>query len=586
MTARTLGAIAAAIALLAAPVPAQAQQQPRPNIVLILADDVGFTDLGAYGGEARTPNIDALAARGAQFSRYYTSPLCSPSRAMLLTGLDNHRTGHATIVEVLPRELRNKPGYSMRLEPGVVTVAEHLRRGGYRTYVTGKWHLGHGKGDLPDSHGFDRSFVLDASGADNWEERPYMPYYRTADWFENGQRAHLPEDFYSSKFIVDRMIAYLDSDRASQTGKPFFAYLAFQAVHIPVQAPREFTEHYSGVYDAGWEAVRAARWGRAQSLGLNPAGAAPAPAHPSFRAWSSLSSDDRAIYARSMQVHAGMLEAMDQHIGRFIAYLESRGLAENTIFVVTSDNGPEPSNPIAEPDFVQWMKLRGGYTRQLENLGERRSFVFIGPEWANATSAGALYKFTTGEGGLRVPFIMAGPGIAPQRIDARAFVTDVTPTLLERAGVASDGDAMDGVSMTAALSQQAGGRAGAVGVEVSGHAALYRGDYKLVRTPAPLGDGAWRLYNIMLDPGETNDLAGAQPDLLAAMQGEYDAYVQRVGVQPLPADYDVQRQVIHNVRMKQLEHYCWVLAIAGVVLLGLIYGAARLIQRSLRRTKA
>ncbi|MEZ6022275.1 MAG: sulfatase-like hydrolase/transferase [Hyphomonadaceae bacterium] len=358
----------------------------HPNIVLIVIDDAGFTDLGAYGGEARTPNIDALAASGAQFSRYYTSPLCSPSRAMLMTGMDNHRTGHATIVEVLPPELSGRPGYTMHLEPGVVTLASRLQRGGYRTYATGKWHLGHGDGDLPNAHGFDRSFVLDASGADNWEERPYMPFYRTADWFEDGERAHLPEDFYSSAFIVDRMIQYLDGDSQQRADAPFFAYLAFQAVHVPVQAPGEYRDHYAGVYEQGWEAQRQQRWRRAQDLGLLPADAPIDASHPSFRPWSALTADEQAIYARSMQVHAGMLEAMDHHIGRLISHLQAQGLAENTIFVVTSDNGPEPSLPIAEPDFVRWMNLVG-YTRRMED-GERGSWVFIGPEWANATRHG------------------------------------------------------------------------------------------------------------------------------------------------------------------------------------------------------
>lgn len=584
----------AAIALLFMGAPAHAQapntQAPnaRPNIVLILADDVGFTDLGAYGGEARTPNIDRLATRGALFSRYYSSPLCSPSRAMLLTGMDSHRTGHATIVEVLPRELRNRPGYSMRLEPGVVTIAERLRQSGYRTYVTGKWHLGHGKGDLPDSHGFDRSFVLDASGADNWDERPYIPYYRRADWFENGKRAHLPKDFYSSQFIVDRMIDYLDAD-AAQTEKPFFAYLAFQAVHIPVQAPREFTEGYNGVYDGGWESVRAARWARTQAMGLNPVDAPPATPHPRFRAWSALSADDRALYARSMQVHAGMIEAMDVHIGRLLEYLAARGLADNTIFVITSDNGPEPSNPMVEPDFVRWMDLRGGYTRKLDNLGERGSFVFIGPEWANATSAGALYKFTTGEGGLRVPLVMAGPGIAPQRIDARAFVTDITPTLLERAGVTAPAAAIDGVSMTGLLGQtQSALRSDddVIGVEVSGHAALYRGDYKIVRTPPPLGDGSWRLYDVTRDPGETRDLSNDQTALFDSMRAAYDAYATRVGVLPLPEGYDVQRQVVHNTRMKSLQQYWWVLALGAVLLVGVAYLVIRMLGAALRPRRA
>lgn len=577
-------AVAAALFLAATPAQAQAQQAARPNIVLILADDVGFTDLAAYGGEARTPNIDRLAQSGAQFSRYYTSPLCSPSRAMLLTGLDNHRTGHATIIEVLPPEMRGRPGYSMRLEPGVVTVAERLRRSGYRTFVTGKWHLGHGEGDLPDAHGFDRSFVLDASGADNWEQRPYMPYYRSADWFEDGAPARLPRDFYSSQFIVDRMIQYLEED--DRRDAPFFAYLAFQAVHIPVQAPREYTERYNGVYDRGWEDLRAQRWRRAQMLGLIPEAAPLGPAHPSFRRWDALSGDERAIYARSMQVHAGMIEAMDHHIGRFIAYLQQRGLAENTIFVVTSDNGPEPSNPIAEPDFVRWMQLQGGYTRRLEDLGERRSFVFIGPEWANATAGGALYKFTTAEGGVRAPMIMAGPGIAAQRIDARAFVTDVAPTLLERAGVGIDAAEIDGRSINPVLNGQAGevrGPEHAVGMEVSGHSALYRGDYKLLRMPPPLGDGTWRLYDLARDPGETNDLSTQMPELAAAMLADYGAYAERVGVLELPPGYDAQRQVAHNVRMKHLEHYWWVLALAAGLLLGLGYGAVRLVRGAMRR---
>jgi len=577
---------AALLALVAAAGPAAAQVGQRPNIVLILADDVGFTDLGAYGGEARTPNIDALAQRGAQFSRYYSSPLCSPSRAMLLTGRDNHRTGHATIIEVLPPELRGRPGYTMRLEPGVTTIAARLRESGYRTYVTGKWHLGHGQGDLPDSHGFDRSFVLDASGADNWEQRPYMPYYRTADWFENGAPARLPDNFYSSEFIVDRMMAYLDADQAR--AEPFFAYLSFQAVHIPVQAPRTLTAGYDSVYAAGWEHLRAQRWRRAQELGLIPAEAPLGAPHPSLRDWGALPPDEQQLFSRSMQVHAGMLESMDHHIGRFIAYLQQRGLAENTIFVVTSDNGPEPSNPMGEPDFIRWMGLQG-YTRQLENLGERGSWVFIGAEFANATATGALYKFTAAEGGMRVPLIVAGPGVAPQRVNARTFVTDIAPTLLERAGVSAPASDIDGVSINALLAgqtQSVRAEDAAVGMEVSGHAALYRGDFKLLRTPPPLGDNSWRLFNIALDPGETNDLAAEMPELAAAMIAEYDAYAARVGVLDLPEGYDVQRQVVHNVRMKQLSYYWWVLVLGALAVIGVIVLLVLVARRLLRRKPA
>ncbi|MBC7769759.1 MAG: arylsulfatase [Phycisphaerales bacterium] len=580
-------AAAASCLLLALSADAPAQTGPRPNIVVIVIDDAGFTDLGAYGGEARTPNIDALATRGAQFSRYYSSPLCAPSRAMLLTGVDAHRTGVSTIPEVLPPEHRGQPGYTMRLEPGVTTVASRLRAGGYRTYATGKWHLGHGDGDLPIDHGFDRSLVLDASGADNWEPRSYMPYYRDAPWFEDGARAEMPREFYSSELIVDRMIEYLETDRARD--EPFLAYVAFQAVHIPLQAPPEFTELYEGVYDSGWEALRDQRWRRAQELGFVPADAPQAPLPPNLRAWSDISADEQALYARSMQVHAGMLESMDHHIGRLIAYLQSRGLAENTIFVVTSDNGPEPSNPLPERGFTQWMAVNG-YTRELDNLGERRSYVFIGPEFASATAApGALFKFYTTEGGLHVPLIVAGPGVAPARVNARAFVTDIAPTLLERAGLAvapNEAVPMSGRSLHGVLSGAADfvrGPDEGFGVEVSGNSAFYRGDYKLVRNLPRYGDGQWRLYNIEADPGETRDLSANEPELYASMRAAYDDYAAANGVLAMPPGYDVQRQVARNAIAKQFEHYWWVLALAVVALLALLWLLFALVRRLFKR---
>jgi arylsulfatase A-like enzyme len=557
----------------------------RPNIVLILVDDAGFSDFGAYGGEARTPNIDALARAGVRFSNYHTSPLCSPSRAMLLTGVDNHRTGVATIPEVLPPEHRDKPGYSMRLEPGVVTVADRLRAAGYRTYMTGKWHLGHGEGDLPDSHGFDRSFVLDASGADNWEQRPYMPYYRSADWFEDGKPATLPDDFYSSQFIVDRMIDYLDSDTRQEA--PFFAYLAFQAVHIPVQAPREFTQHYEGVYDDGWAVLQERRAKRAREQGLLSATAMLPPFHPSLRNWPDLPEEERRLLARSMAVHAGMLEAMDHHVGRLIAHLEKRGLARDTLFVVTSDNGPEPSDPLAQPAFAPWMAVHG-YTRRLEDLGERRSFVYIGPEFASATATpGSLFKFYASEGGLRVPLVVAGPAVAAGRhVPAFTYVTDIAPTLLEYANAPASGNPQGapkviGRSLAAVLSgrQETVYPADApVGVEVSGNSALFRGDYKIVRNRPPFGDDRWHLYDFVRDPGETRDLSAERPDLFAELLRAYEAYTKETGVLELPDGYDAQSQVTRNAVAKQVEFYG---RTGVVVLLGLV--ATVLVARRVRR---
>jgi arylsulfatase A-like enzyme len=587
--ARRFAATVACLALLpwaTAAAGAEPADPAPPNFVVILIDDAALMDLGAYGGEARTPHIDDLASRGARFTHYYTSPLCAPSRAMLLTGADSHRTGLATIPEILPRDQRGQPGYSMALEPGVTTVATRLRAAGYRTYMTGKWHLGHGPGQLPVDHGFDRSFILDASGADNWEQKSYMPYYRRADWFEDGARATLPADFYSSAFLVDRMIDYLAGGDPAQ---PFLAYLAFQAIHIPIQAPKEFVDRYDGVFAEGWEALRQARWQRAVALGLVPPDAALPELSAGTRAWGELTEEEQALYAKSMAVNAAMLEAMDHHVGRLIAHLQATGAYRNTVFIVTSDNGPEPSHPTSQRGMQTWMALNG-YHRRLEDLGERGSYAFIGTEWAIAAATpGSLFKFYTGEGGIRAPLIVARPGSpTPTRVDALAFVTDITPTLLDYAGLdptpADSQVPIDGRSLRPLLEGRQAtvyGPEDSIGIEVAGNAALFRGDYKLVRNLPPWGDGRWRLFRFRDDPGETDDLAERDPERLAEMLAAYDAYATSVGVLPVPPNFDMQKQLSANSTVRQLGLYQWELAGAGLTLLGLLWLAA--VGRARRR---
>lgn len=563
----------------------------RPNFVIILIDDAALMDLGIYGGEARTPHIDALARRGTRFTHYRTSPLCAPSRAMLLTGIDNHLTGVATIPEVLPAEHEGKPGYAMALEPNVETLADRLRPAGYRTLMTGKWHMGSKKGDLPDAHGFDRSFALDASGADNWEQKPYMPYYTEAPWFEDGKPARLPEDFYSSQFIVDKMIDYLNEGHVAGEGeaKPFLAYLAFQAIHIPLQAPPEFTAHYDGVYDGGWQKLREKRWARAKELGLVPQDAALAPMHKTMRTWESLSPEEQKLYAKRMQVNAGMMEAMDFHIGRLIEHLKETGEYDNTVFIVTSDNGPEPSRGDDDARLKFWMTLNG-YNTDIDNIGEKGSWGFIGPEWASAAASPSdLFKFYTSEGGVRVPLIMAGPEIeANASVSAPALVTDITPTVLSMAGantLIAGSKPMTGRSLAPVLqgkSKTTYGPDETMGLEVSGNAALYKGDYKIVRNVAPVGDGKWRLFDIANDPGETHDLAQSEPDRFAAMQKDYADYAARVGALEMPEGYDSQKQIGKNIMKRQLAAYWWVplLILSFIVFSGL---GIRRLARSLKR---
>ncbi len=565
-------AIAAMLAVLGVFQASAQTLERRPNIVLILVDDAALMDFGVYGGEARTPNIDALAAGGALFTQYYTSPLCSPSRAMLLTGMDNHLTGIATIPEVLPKEHVGQPGYTMHLEPGVLTLADRLGTAGYRTLMAGKWHLGSGEGDLPNHHGFDRSFALDASGADNWDDKSYMPYYADAPWYEDGAPASLPEDFYSSTFIVDRMIDYVEQGSPET---PVFAYLAFQAIHIPVQAPPEITASYDGVYDEGWHELRYQRWLRARQLGLIPQDAPLAAFPENFRTWDSLSEEEQAVYAARMQVNAAMMEAMDGEIGRFIAYLSETDRLENTIFVVTSDNGPEPSRGDDDWRLSLWMKTHG-YHIGIDGVGEAGSWGFIGPEWAMAAaSPHNLFKFLAAEGGIRAPLIVTGAGVpAGERIEGRAMVSDIAPTLIEMAGVDPGEAGMTGRSLAPMITGAAESVYGAedvIGIEVSGNSAIVKGRWKITRNQLPHGDGQWRLYDIEADPGEVRDLSAAEPDVFEDMLAEYAAYSTRVGVLEVPEGYDQAAQIAHNAQKKQLKRYAPWLAAIALGLIALVY---------------
>ena len=579
----------------------------RPNVVIIMVDDAGLMDFEPFGGEAKMPNIQNLADQGVRFTNYRTSPLCAPSRAMLLTGIDNHLTGIATIPEVLPKAHENAPGYSMALEPGVKTIADRLRSAGYRTYMTGKWHMGSRTvAELPISHGFDRSFILDASGADNWEQKTYIPFYLNAPWFEDDQPATLPEDFYSSEFIVEKMIDYIGegrtdtaADKTTEAQQPFLAYLAFQAIHIPVQAPPEFTQNYAGVFDDGWHALRLQRWHKAQALGLVPKGAPLADMPEGLRDWQALTDEERRYYSKTMMVNAGMLEAMDHHIGRLMSWLASRGELDNTLFVVTSDNGPEYNDIGSRPGIGLWYAIQN-YRRDIETMGEKGSLVSIGPEWASAAaSPSKLFKFYSSDGGIRVPLIFSGPNVpAATTRSSFGMVTDILPTVMDLLTLPIDGPPLDNQTLENAPeavtltgrslgpvirgnSTVTYGPDDVMAIETAGNVALFKGAYKLARNLPPHGDRIWRLYNIEIDPGETQDLAAAEPELLQNMKTEYQNYAKTYGVQKVPEGYNSITQLNINTARKYLKNYWLGFGIAGAGLVFLILLVARKLLRKL-----
>lgn len=528
---------------------------PPPNIVLLLADDLGFSDLASYGGEINTPNLDTMARQGVRFSNFHVAANCAPTRAMLMTGVNNHRAGVGNIIEMIPDEFLDSPSYQGTLSTDTVTIATLLRDAGYHTYMAGKWHLGHSPELLPSARGFDRTTALADSGADNWEQKPYLPIYEQANWFADGERFDLPDDFYSSRFLVDKIIGFIDSNAGSEA--PFFAYLPFQAVHIPVQAPQSFIDRYEGVYDDGWEVLRTKRYKAAQALGLVPANSAMEPM-ASTESWQNLEPKTKRYQAKRMAVYAAMVEAMDFHIGRLIQHLKDTGHYDNTIFIFASDNGSEGSGAGVEPAPANNLMLSlMDYNDDYETLGLKGSYGTIGPNFASAAASPlGYYKFYVGEGGLRVPLIIAGEPLTlsdPNSIiDAFSYATDIVPTILQLTGTPNPAgryndravEPIVGRSVVPLLQGQAQriyGNDDAIGYELNGHRALFLGDHKIVYNRPPIGDGIWHLYNIAIDPGETNDLREQQPQRFARMQALYEQFVVEHGVLPVAEDFDPQQ---------------------------------------------
>ena len=530
----------------------------RPNIIIVLLDDVGFADLGPYGSEISTPNIDRLAANGIQFTNFHAAAACTPSRGMLLTGVDNHLVGMGNMLEIMADNQFDQPGYEGFMGYSVVTLPTMLKDAGYHTYMAGKWHLGKTKKSLPAARGFERSISLMESGADNFEEKSYLPMYEFVHFYEDFEQTSLPEDFFSTDYYTDRLIEYIGKDHGD--GKPFFGYLSLQAQHYPLQAPDEYIEKYMGAYEAGWDSIRAQRYARQVEMGLLPAGLTlpPIAAAP---AWDTLSDEDKRLYAKRMSVYAGMLENVDSNLGRLTAYLDKIGETDNTVIVFMSDNGAD--NNEQDKAFPEW--YAANFDLSYKRMGQPGSYVNYGPGWAGASAAPlTLFKGAASEGGLRVPLIISGPaGIQSGILSASfSFVTDITPTLLELAQASApmgtyngkDVHPIDGTSMLSYLrgeKEYVHGPGKAVIYEMAGSAAVFQDGYKLTKNNPPFGNRQWRLYRPVEDPVEVNDLAAAEPDRVTAMLSEYQHFAKEVNLIEVPDDYHPLKQLQKNAARNQ-----------------------------------
>jgi arylsulfatase len=541
--------------------PDVAEQPGRPNIVLIVADDLGPSDLGAYGGEIPTPNIDALANAGMMLTRFYTSMTCSPTRSMLFSGTDNHLAGLGVMGAAANPAQRGQPGYEGHLNFRVASLASLLRDSGYRTYMTGKWHLGADVETGPAARGFDRSFVsIDGAshlGGLSWNGPGLAPY-------RDGEAlVAVDDDFYSTRVYTERMIEYIESGREyddrenagtrddansgddatgdRRGGQPFFAYLAYTAPHWPLQAPPESIARFESWYDDGWEALYQRRLERAKALGLARPDFAGIPPATGPR-WDELSAEEQRVEARKMEIYAAMVSDLDTYIGRLVDYLDSIGELDDTFIFFMSDNGPEGLRRDLTAPLSRWVETC--CDNSYANLGAGDSYVMYGPHWARAGTVlfrGA--KGTAWEGGIRVPAIARWPGNVPQstRSDAFATVMDLLPTFLSLAGAEHPGNVyrgravepVSGGSLLPVLTREADAAHADdyyAGWELYGHRAVRQGDWKIVWDPSEGDAAAWHLFNLAQDPGEQVDLRDREPQRLEAMRALWDRYERDNGV--------------------------------------------------------
>lgn len=515
----------------------------QPNIVMIVADDLGYSDIGAFGSEIATPNLDRLADSGVKLTNFHTAPTCSPTRSMLLSGTDNHTAGVGAMAEVPRPDLAGRWGYEGIITDRVATLAERLKAGGYTTIMTGKWHLGMTPDSIPSSRGFDQSFALLQGGHNHYGNSGFgvaSSGPMAATYLDDGKRVEVPEDFYSSDYFTAKLIEKID---AADSTKPFFAYLSFTAPHSPLQAPKEVIEKYQGKYAGGWAKLREERVARLKAKGLIADNAVYDKMAPDAESWEKLSPQEQQISARTMEIYAAMIDRLDWNVGELIKHLKATGRDSNTVFLFISDNGP--AGQVAE-DYAMVPGVReriDSADDSFDNMGTATSYVFYGRDWAAAGSAPyRLSKGAVTDGGTRVPAIIAGASIerAGVSTNARANVMDVVPTLLEIVGIPPASEvggrpvaAITGKSMLPVIAGKADRvhpADEAIAFELHGQRSVVMGDWKLVFLPAPMGSGAWELFNLGTDPGERNDVSDQHPDIYQQLVLTWESYAKAAQV--------------------------------------------------------
>ena len=518
----------------------------RPNIVLILADDMGFSDLGCYGSEINTPNLDSMAREGIRFSQMYNMARCCPTRASLLTGLYPHQAGVGHMVS--DYGVAEYQGY---LNQNCATIAEVLKGSGYRTQLSGKWHVG---GDYPLHHpelvtaGDDRHPTPTQRGFDHfWGTLTGAGSFFAPPTLTDGEPPITVDrdDFYYTDEIAKHAARMIEESAAGDS--PFFSYVAFTAPHWPLHAPPEDIEKYRGVYDGGWDELRTQRYAKLKELGIIDESWEMAPRDRDSIPWED--AENKEWESLRMSVYAAQIDRMDQGVGRVLVALDSAGVRDNTLVIFLSDNGGCAeflAEDTSKPDPMQFdTPMWNGERMQMGNLpdvdpGPADTFQSYDLPWANASNTPfRLHKRWVHEGGISTPAIISWPDqvTSSQRIDEPTHIVDIAATIYdvagaEYAGVHGDRDLtpLEGQSFRSAIETGEWSRQDPICWEHEGNRAVRRGDWKLVSE----GNTEWELYNMVDDRTELNDLAETRPEILANMIGVYEVWAKRVGALPWP----------------------------------------------------
>lgn len=523
----------------------------RPNILLIITDDMGFTDLGSFGSEIPTPNLDELAYSGVRLTNFHAAPACAPARAMLLSGMDNHEAGIGSMnikrffdngtEPVQTAAGYGLPGYEGYLSHRVAALPEVLRDAGYHTYMAGKWDLGRALVDEtnPAGRGFESSFVQTTGtalhlrpadgGAHGGISRADPLVYRE-NW---DVVTALPEDYFSTEAYTDKIIEYIDENRDDD--RPFFAYLALTAPHWPLQVPEDWLDRFAGLYDDGYDVVRDRRVERARELGIVSPNADMTDFRRSSVPWAELDETARTEQARRMEIYAAMVANLDYHVGRLVGYLRDTGEFDNTFILFTSDNGASSSAPAGFAD---------GYDNSLANMGNRDSFIEYGPGWAEAATAPYRdVKGSMAEGGVLAAAFATHATLSNIGGISREYLTmqDVMPTLLQLTGIEPPAGEYNHrpvlpVRGKSFLDHLQGGDFPVhepdetIGWELHGQRALVRWPWKLLWIPVEKVDTRWELFDLENDPFERHDLSVQQPELTRELTDAWYRYAEDVGV--------------------------------------------------------